>query len=137
MPRWALGLVVALLAIAADPILPGSAAADLAIERKCQLDWPDNYSRRAWCERNQRRGVRELLDYDVGVSWWVTGLRRARGTLRLDGEEGLSRRGWARHSAVARARGIVHLPEDRHGRGLCLPLTVEENLALGWHVRAP
>jgi len=40
-------------------------------------------------------------------------------------------------AAVARARGIVHLPEDRHGRGLCLPLTVEENLALGWHARAP
>jgi ABC-type uncharacterized transport system ATPase subunit len=31
---------------------------------------------------------------------------------------------------------IAHIPEDRQQRGLCLPLTVEENLALGRH-RAP
>ena len=31
---------------------------------------------------------------------------------------------------------IAHIPEDRQRRGLCLPLTVEENLALGRH-RAP
>ena len=32
----------------------------------------------------------------------------------------------------ARAAGaIAHVPEDRQRRGLCLPLTVEENLALG------
>jgi general nucleoside transport system ATP-binding protein len=37
----------------------------------------------------------------------------------------------------AASRGAIgHIPEDRQRRGLCLPLTVEENLALGRH-RAP
>jgi simple sugar transport system ATP-binding protein len=67
----------------------------------------------------------------------LTGLRRARGVLHLDGENGLQARGWARDPGAARSRGIVHLPEDRHGRALCLPLTVEENLSLGWQGRAP
>jgi simple sugar transport system ATP-binding protein len=67
----------------------------------------------------------------------LTGLRRARGALQLDGEEGLEQSGWARDPGAARRRGIVHLPEDRHGRGLCLPLTVEENLSLGWQATAP
>ena len=67
----------------------------------------------------------------------LTGLRPARGLLELDGENGLLPRGWARDPGAARSRGIVHLPEDRHGRALCLPLTVEENLSLGWHARAP
>jgi ABC-type uncharacterized transport system ATPase subunit len=67
----------------------------------------------------------------------LAGLRRARGSLLLDGDEGLGARGWARAPAAARARGIVHLPEDRRGRALCLPLTVEENLALGWQARPP
>jgi general nucleoside transport system ATP-binding protein len=67
----------------------------------------------------------------------LTGLRRARGTLQLDGSDGLSAGGWARSAGAARARGIVHLPEDPHRRALCLPLTVEENLALGRHGRQP
>jgi general nucleoside transport system ATP-binding protein len=75
-------------------------------------------------------GQRELAEV-------LTGLRPAVGTLTLDGEEGLVRRGWARHPATARASGVVHLPEDRTGRALCLPLTVEENLALGWQRRRP
>ncbi len=61
----------------------------------------------------------------------LTGLRPASGSLRLNGAEG-----WARTPASARAAGVVHLPEDRHRRALCLPLSVEENLALG-HQRAP
>ena len=67
----------------------------------------------------------------------LTGLRRARGSVTLEGSDGLSPRGWARDAGAARASGVVHIPEDRQGRALCLPLTVEENLALGWHGRAP
>jgi simple sugar transport system ATP-binding protein len=67
----------------------------------------------------------------------LAGLRPARGELQLDGEDGLGPRGWARNPGAARRRGIVHLPEDRHGRALCLPLTVEENLSLGWQARPP
>jgi len=67
----------------------------------------------------------------------LAGLRRARGALQLDGHDGLAPRGWARNPGEARASGIVHLPEDRRGRALCLPLTVEENLSLGWQARRP
>ncbi|HEX9605414.1 MAG TPA: ATP-binding cassette domain-containing protein, partial [Myxococcales bacterium] len=67
----------------------------------------------------------------------VAGLRRARGALQLDGEEALGAQGWARSPGAARRSGVVHLPEDRHGRALCLPLTVEENLSLGWQARPP
>ncbi len=56
----------------------------------------------------------------------LTGLRPFAGTLRLAGRES-----WARTPAAARAAGVVHLPEDRHRRALCLPLSVEENFALG------
>src|SRR5207248_4527216 len=52
----------------------------------------------------------------------LTGLRHARGTLLLDGEDGLRARGWARSPGAARRAGIVHLPEDRRGRALCLPM---------------
>ncbi len=61
-----------------------------------------------------------------------TGLRAFDGSLRLAGAPD----GWARTPGSARAAGVVHLPEDRHRRALCLPLSVEENLALGHH-RAP
>ena len=67
----------------------------------------------------------------------VTGLRRATGSLALGGDEGLQKRGWARTPRGARRNGVVHLPEDRAGRALCLPLTVEENLALGRHAHPP
>jgi len=61
----------------------------------------------------------------------LTGLRRAQGSLLLADHDGLVAGGWARSAAGARAHGIVHLPEDRHRRALCLPLTMEENFALG------
>ncbi|HWE25708.1 MAG TPA: ATP-binding cassette domain-containing protein [Myxococcales bacterium] len=61
----------------------------------------------------------------------------ARGSLVLGGDEGLRKGGWARSARAARRRGIVHLPDDRARRALCLPLTVEENFALGWHAQAP
>ncbi len=62
----------------------------------------------------------------------LTGLRRAAGTLRLDGASD-----FARNPGAARKAGVVHLPEDRHRRALCLPLSVEENLALGRQGDAP
>ncbi len=36
-----------------------------------------------------------------------------------------------------REAGISHIPEDRHKRGLILPFSVEENVALGTHYRKP
>ena len=62
----------------------------------------------------------------------LTGLRRSEGTLRLGGAED-----FARTPGSARRAGVVHLPEDRHRRALCLPLNVEENLALGRQGDAP
>jgi ABC-type uncharacterized transport system ATPase subunit len=75
-------------------------------------------------------GQRELAEV-------LTGLRPAAGSLTLGREEGLAPRGWARHPSTARDRGVVHLPEDRTGRALCLPLTLEENFALGWQAHPP
>jgi simple sugar transport system ATP-binding protein len=62
----------------------------------------------------------------------LCGLRASTGTLRLDGKEG-----WARTPLAARSNGVVHLPEDPRRRALCLPLTSEENIALGWHRDPP
>jgi general nucleoside transport system ATP-binding protein len=75
-------------------------------------------------------GQRELAEV-------LTGLRRARGSLTFFGVEGLGRNGWARNARGARRIGIVHLPEDRAGRALCLPMTMEENVALGREMDAP
>ncbi|HET9752550.1 MAG TPA: ABC transporter ATP-binding protein, partial [Myxococcales bacterium] len=61
----------------------------------------------------------------------LTGLRPATGEASLAGDATFHR-----SAASARAAGVTHLPEDRQRRGLCLPLSVEENLALGHH-RAP
>jgi ABC-type uncharacterized transport system ATPase subunit len=62
----------------------------------------------------------------------LCGLRASTGTLRLDGKEG-----WARTPLAARRGGVVHLPDDPRRRALCLPLTSEENLALGRHRGPP
>ena len=62
----------------------------------------------------------------------LTGLRPATGTLELAGDEAFQR-----SPAAAREAGVVHLPEDRHRRALCLPLSVEENLALGRQGQPP
>jgi simple sugar transport system ATP-binding protein len=61
----------------------------------------------------------------------LTGLRPTSGEASLAGDAHFHR-----SAASARAAGVAHLPEDRYRRGLCLPLSVEENLALGHH-RAP
>jgi ABC-type uncharacterized transport system ATPase subunit len=62
----------------------------------------------------------------------LSGLRPASGKLRLDGEQR-----WSRTPRAARASGVVHLPDDPRRRALCLPLTCEENLALGRHAEPP
>jgi simple sugar transport system ATP-binding protein len=62
----------------------------------------------------------------------LCGLRSSTGTLRLDGHED-----WARTPLAARRSGVVHLPDDPRRRALCLPLTSEENVALGWHRDPP
>ena len=62
----------------------------------------------------------------------LAGLRPASGTVSLDGNES-----FRRSPAEARRAGVVHIPEDRRRRGLCLSLSAEENLALGHHREAP
>jgi general nucleoside transport system ATP-binding protein len=62
----------------------------------------------------------------------LTGLRPVQGTLTLDGDPSFHR-----DPAAARRAGVAHLPEDPRRRALCLPLSVEENLALGRQAAAP
>ena len=62
----------------------------------------------------------------------LTGLRAGTGTVTLDGDPA-----FRRSPATARRAGVVHLPEDRRRRGLCLALSAEENLALGHHRETP
>ncbi|MFL5412533.1 MAG: ABC transporter ATP-binding protein [Myxococcales bacterium] len=81
----------------------------------------------------------------------LSGLRPSSGKLRLDGSGGagfarngrrpqagaLEEQGWSRTPRAARRSGVVHLPDDPRRRALCLPLTCEENLALGRHTEPP
>ncbi|MBM3469677.1 MAG: ABC transporter ATP-binding protein [Armatimonadetes bacterium] len=61
----------------------------------------------------------------------LVGLRApAAGRLRIMGED-LTQAG----PRAIRLMGVAHIPEDRHRRGLVLPLEVWENLILGHHVR--
>jgi len=63
----------------------------------------------------------------------LTGLRKpTSGNITINGKDvtGKSPR-------RMREAGISHIPEDRHKRGLILPFTIEENLALGSHYREP
>jgi general nucleoside transport system ATP-binding protein len=62
----------------------------------------------------------------------LTGLRACGGMLSLGG-----RADFAATPSQARRAGVAHLPEDRQRRGLCGPLSVEENLALGHHAKPP
>lgn len=63
----------------------------------------------------------------------LTGLRpRVSGVIRVAGREVPSP-----SPALMRALGLGHVPEDRHRRGLVLPFTVAENLALGRHRSRP
>ncbi|MFL5379002.1 MAG: ABC transporter ATP-binding protein [Myxococcales bacterium] len=62
----------------------------------------------------------------------LCGLRPSSGKMTLDGEPS-----WSRTPGAARRSGVVHLPDDPRRRALCLPLTCEENLALGRHAEPP
>ena len=61
----------------------------------------------------------------------LTGLRGFTGSATIGGAP------LGRTPAAVRAQGVVHLPEDRHRRALCLPLSVEENFALGRQAAKP
>ncbi len=61
----------------------------------------------------------------------LVGLRPpSAGRLRIMGED-VTRAG----PRAIRLMGVAHIPEDRHRRGLVLPMDVWENLILGHHVR--
>jgi simple sugar transport system ATP-binding protein len=62
----------------------------------------------------------------------LVGLRPlASGRLMLNGREVTAAGVRAR-----RALGVAHVPEDRHKRGLVLPMDIRENLILGHHTRS-
>lgn len=73
-------------------------------------------------------GQSQLLDA-------ITGVRKAvSGTVTLDGEP-VDLTG-AAEPADLRARGMAHVPEDRHHVGLVLPFEENENAMLGYHRQA-
>jgi simple sugar transport system ATP-binding protein len=60
------------------------------------------------------------------------GYRKAKGKVRLNGEE-IDLTGSKSDARTRRARGIAHVPEDRHHEGLILDFTAWENVAFGYH----
>ncbi len=69
-------------------------------------------------------GQTELVEALVGLRPLVSG------TLLIDGHDVTNR-----SAREIRLLGVAHIPEDRHRRGLVLPMTVWENLILGHHYR--
>ncbi len=63
------------------------------------------------------------------------GMIGATGTIRVNGDE-IDLTGKYSDGQSRRARGIAHVPEDRHHEGLILPFTAWENTVFGYH-RAP
>ena len=63
------------------------------------------------------------------------GMISATGTIRVNGDE-IDLTGKYSDGQSRRARGIAHVPEDRHQEGLILPFTAWENTVFGYH-RAP
>jgi simple sugar transport system ATP-binding protein len=61
----------------------------------------------------------------------------ARVASRAGQQAGALEEGWSRTPRTARRSGVVQLPDDPRRRALCLPLTCEENLALGRHREPP
>ncbi len=72
----------------------------------------------------QGNGQTELVEAIVGLR------PIASGAVRVDGTD-VTRAGTGR----VRMAGLAHIPEDRHHRGLALPMQVRENLVLGHHHR--
>ena len=64
------------------------------------------------------------------------GISPATGTVRLNGQE-LDLSGTRSDGRTRRARGIAHVPEDRHRLGLILDFAAWENTAFGYHDGAP
>jgi simple sugar transport system ATP-binding protein len=60
------------------------------------------------------------------------GYADATGTVRVNGQE-IDLRGGHSDGQSRRARGIAHVPEDRHREGLIMPFTAWENTIFGYH----
>ena len=73
-------------------------------------------------------GQSELLEV-------LGGYRTATGHVKLNGQE-IDLTGRASDGQTRRARGICHVPEDRHREGLILDYFAWENMVFGYH-RAP
>ncbi|WP_425100376.1 ABC transporter ATP-binding protein [Tropicibacter sp. S64] len=70
-------------------------------------------------------GQSELLEV-------LGGYADATGTIRMNGQE-IDLTGKHSDGQSRRARGIAHVPEDRHHEGLILPYTAWENTVFGYH----
>ncbi|MFW2542990.1 ABC transporter ATP-binding protein [Primorskyibacter sp. 2E107] len=70
-------------------------------------------------------GQSELLEV-------LGGYAEATGTIRVNGQD-IDLTGKSSDGQSRRARGIAHVPEDRHGEGLILPFTAWENTVFGYH----
>ncbi|MGJ8602510.1 MAG: ABC transporter ATP-binding protein [Marivita sp.] len=70
-------------------------------------------------------GQSELLEM-------LGGYANGTGTVRVKGEE-IDLTGSASDGQSRRARGIAHVPEDRHREGLIMPFAAWENTVFGYH----
>ncbi|NNL18380.1 MAG: ATP-binding cassette domain-containing protein, partial [Boseongicola sp.] len=70
-------------------------------------------------------GQSELLEV-------LGGYRRAKGSVSLNGEP-IDLTGRKSDGQSRRAKGIAHVPEDRHREGLILDFQAWENIAFGYH----
>ncbi len=70
-------------------------------------------------------GQSELLEV-------LGGYRSGTGRIRINGE-GIDLTGGASNGQTRRARGIAHVPEDRHKAGLILDFFAWENMIFGYH----
>ena len=70
-------------------------------------------------------GQSELLEV-------LGGYRKAKGTVRVNGEE-IDLTGRLSDGQTRRAKGIAHVPEDRHREGLILDFHAWENMVFGYH----
>ncbi|MHA2025115.1 MAG: ABC transporter ATP-binding protein [Candidatus Thorarchaeota archaeon] len=74
----------------------------------------------------QGNGQTELVEALTGIRKTVSG------KVVVDGRDITGKK-----PRVVREAGVSHIPEDRHKRGIILPFTIEENIALGSHYREP
>lgn len=70
-------------------------------------------------------GQSELLEV-------LGGYASATGTIRVNGQQ-IDLSGGQSDGQSRRARGIAHVPEDRHREGLIMPFTAWENTIFGYH----